>query len=496
MIDSFQSRYNFITIILIAVTIVYSITAYFSVGYYHPDEHFQIIEFANYIDGKIPGEYLSWEFNDQIRPTLQPWIAYYLFQFFEFFGANDPHIKMFLIRLLTAGIAIHAIHTFSKSCESEMSPQVWKVFYVLGFFIWYVPALSVRFSSENWSGLAFIYCLSIIMNGHRDKKSYINIGLFLGLAFLFRFQIALAGIGLVLWLIFIRKEHIRMLIVLGLSATIVIALGCILDCIFYDSMVFTPLRYYDGQLLQGKAAGYGIAPWFYYLERIKEDAIPILGWIIISASVFMIISKPKSIVVWILVPFIFIHSVIDHKELRFLFPLIFYSSYIIISPIDYLSSLSRNYKSQIIKSFGIIILAINLLPLVILSTKPMRFGGVSIIEEINNSFHKEHIRIYYLNQSNPYAPFGSPLIFYFEKNSRQVNIGTETLHDIYANDDLYYKVLVVSISDLENWRVKRFIKRFNMVEVKRSYPYAYESALKEYGYCMDCSFVLFEMRDN
>ena len=37
--------------ILLAAFIWYAFTAYFSMGYYHADEHYQIIEFAGSIDG-------------------------------------------------------------------------------------------------------------------------------------------------------------------------------------------------------------------------------------------------------------------------------------------------------------------------------------------------------------------------------------------------------------------------------------------------------------
>ncbi|MEO6759288.1 MAG: hypothetical protein ABIO24_07520, partial [Saprospiraceae bacterium] len=59
----------------IAGFLVYGVTAWFSAGYHHPDEHFQLLELANYKLGGTTAAELSWEFRDRIRPGLQPWIA-------------------------------------------------------------------------------------------------------------------------------------------------------------------------------------------------------------------------------------------------------------------------------------------------------------------------------------------------------------------------------------------------------------------------------------
>ena len=60
---------------LFLVSAIYIITAFFSVGYHQLDEHYQILEFANYKLGLTYPGYLAWEFDAHIRPSLQPLIA-------------------------------------------------------------------------------------------------------------------------------------------------------------------------------------------------------------------------------------------------------------------------------------------------------------------------------------------------------------------------------------------------------------------------------------
>ena len=49
---------------------------FFSTGFQHFDEHFQILEFVNLKWGGIRGESLAWEYREKIRPWFQPWLFY------------------------------------------------------------------------------------------------------------------------------------------------------------------------------------------------------------------------------------------------------------------------------------------------------------------------------------------------------------------------------------------------------------------------------------
>ena len=59
---------------LVAVS-MHLVIAWFSEGYYHFDEHFQIIEFANYKLQNIEAKDLPWEFTYQMRSGFHPFIA-------------------------------------------------------------------------------------------------------------------------------------------------------------------------------------------------------------------------------------------------------------------------------------------------------------------------------------------------------------------------------------------------------------------------------------
>ena len=65
--------------ILLAGTLFTLLFALLSRGFYHPDEHFQILEYAHLkLFGAETTDYLPWEYHAMMRPGLQPFIAWLL----------------------------------------------------------------------------------------------------------------------------------------------------------------------------------------------------------------------------------------------------------------------------------------------------------------------------------------------------------------------------------------------------------------------------------
>jgi phosphatidylinositol glycan class B len=121
--------------LFISSLFVFIITAFFSEGYYHPDEHFQILEFANYKLGNSPASDLPWEFKEQIRPALQPALAYSTIKFLNFTGITSPFSHALLLRVLTALLSwfviCKSVLFLSKDFVSEKGK---KIFIFLSLF--------------------------------------------------------------------------------------------------------------------------------------------------------------------------------------------------------------------------------------------------------------------------------------------------------------------------------------------------------------------------
>jgi phosphatidylinositol glycan class B len=140
-----------------ASILIFIITAIFSTGYHHYDEHFQILEFAGLKLNLIAAQNLPWEYLYQIRPAVQPAMVVVLYRFFHLLGIESPFLIAFLFRLLSAALAFLSMHMIYKMYKDTIANEtLQKWFLVLSFFLWFAMYSGVRFSSENWSGSIFI----------------------------------------------------------------------------------------------------------------------------------------------------------------------------------------------------------------------------------------------------------------------------------------------------------------------------------------------------
>ena len=123
--------------VLFIALIVHLICVWFSVGFHHPDEHFQLIEFANYKCGHTPLAKLPWEFPAQMRPGLQPLMVYVLLKPYYLLGFTDPYAFAMLLRFLSACMAMFTAWHFHKAIVGHIKSEfLQKVHFVLSFLGW------------------------------------------------------------------------------------------------------------------------------------------------------------------------------------------------------------------------------------------------------------------------------------------------------------------------------------------------------------------------
>ena len=315
------------------------ITAWFSVGFYHPDEHFQILEFCNYKLGFSPASALPWEFGAHCRPALQPFIAYIISKATLAAGVYNPVYIAFIIRLLmglftwlTARALIRVLLPGFKSVRGA------KFFVLSSLFLWFVPYIGVRYSSENIAANCFLLAIAIILelkNGSigKQNKRLLIAGLLLGFSLFLRLQMGFAFIGLGCWLL-LHKSPLRYYMLLSLAAMVAIGISTCVDYWFYGQWVFTPYNYFNVNIIQHVAAKFGTDPWWYYFQLFINMAIPPLSIVLLALLFIGCAKKQKNIFNLVLIGFLIGHFAIGHKEMRFLFPMSFPFIYLFCSGLD------------------------------------------------------------------------------------------------------------------------------------------------------------------
>lgn len=328
------------------VTLLY---ACLSQGTYHSDEHYQILEYARMKLFGVPGpENLAWEYPAMMRSGLQPLIAYATGALLVGLGLYAPFVHVFLLQLLSGAFSVAVLLFSLGAVRKDLGTLSWRKWYLLlGFFLWFMAYLHVHFSAEMFSGNALLLLAVLFLryrNTGSDKEFLwgLAMGAAAGLAFIVKFQTGFALAGFGLWLLFF---HRRWKLYAGIATGLIILLGIgtLSDHWLYGQWVCTPIHYLRENILHGAMDNFGHEPWWYYLTApILEGGI-FFGLLTLIATLYFFVRRPRHIVTWMLVPFLFIHFFLAHKEIRFFFPVLFFAPWFIIV-------LVRNLPQKIVHS--------------------------------------------------------------------------------------------------------------------------------------------------
>ncbi|MGY3052112.1 phosphatidylinositol glycan class B [Pedobacter sp. UYEF25] len=419
----FQSVYSKYFVLSLVISII---TAWFSKGFHHPDEQFQILEFANYKLGNSPLSDLPWEFSAKIRSGLQPYIAFGFIKVFNYLGVENPFILAFFLRLITAVCSWVVVSKLILLLLPNFSTENGKkIFIFLSLFLWFVPYINVRFSSENAAAISYLFATYLLLkpykNPSKENVAFFVIGLLLSFSFFFRFQMAFAIIGLGLWLIFIHKIAWRKWFTLIFSGLVGIVICIFLDKWLYGTWQLTPYNYYVENVIKGVAANFGVSPWWYYFNLFFLKAIPPLSLAILYFFAVGIYKKPLHIFSFVAICFIVGHSIIGHKEMRFLFPIWFLLTYLAAIGCDYYF---KNYSVNTLVKYGLVFLAvINGLLLLFRTFFPAQ-EALDCYSYVYKHFRNKPVTIYCVNESL-YSLAGIKTSFYKQKNVTEIVFDNE-----------------------------------------------------------------------
>jgi phosphatidylinositol glycan class B len=401
--------------------IIFILTAWFSEGFYQWDEHFQVIEFAGLKLGLTDESSLPWEYAAQMRPAIQPLIFYGLYRTSWFLGITDPFFISFLIRFISASVSFLSIFLLFKLYVTRFEHQkLQTAFLLLSFLLWFSVFNSVRFSSEGFGGRIFIIGLALyLMKDKHSYSDYFLTGLLLGVAFLIRYQIAFMLAGFAAWLIFIHKISIKNFAVFCIALIMIFFTGILIDRWFYGEWVLTAWNYFHQNIMLDKASGFGIHPWWFYFEYIFVNAVPPFSLIYILAVLFYVIYKPKDIITWIIVPFLAVHFIIAHKEIRFLFPLLGFLPVMIISSAEMILKKTGDQwmENRAVKIFVKMFWYTNLIMLGIVMFKPAD-NHISVYKKLYYDYPGQ--TILYYTDDHPFNRVSKVNLNYYKRKNLHV----------------------------------------------------------------------------
>lgn len=173
--------------------------------------------------------------------------------------------------------------------------------------------------------LAGLLCITQFIEKERNGVGWRLImgGFLLGLSFFFRFQMAFALAGIGAWLLYYRRLRGVDWGWLLLGGGLAVGLGVCADYWLYGQWEFTAWHYFQSNILENKAVQWGRSPWWYYLQEIVLTGLPPISLLLVGLAIWGGYRQRQHVFVWALLPFFLAHTLVAHKELRFLFPMAF-----------------------------------------------------------------------------------------------------------------------------------------------------------------------------
>ncbi len=301
-------RKNKLILFSLLITIV---TALFSSGFLHPDEHYQILELLHIkLKGKIVDPTIfNWDYHLKIRSWLQPFIYSILIWPLQFLNGFQMAT---VIRLFNGLLGLFALRKFLKLYIPHDRERLTRIL-LISLCTWYVPLLLVRTNSESLSTTFFL--LGFFYYEQRRKPLSM---IFLSLSFLIRYQMALVICPLILIDLIKKKIDLVTLLKMTLVFTLFVSIGALIDYWGYGSWNLTPYNYFFENLVQDKASNFGTSPFYYYFTKPLLKGIPPLSILVLALALKFLWKNRFSSLTLALVCFILTHSLIPHKEVRFL----------------------------------------------------------------------------------------------------------------------------------------------------------------------------------
>jgi phosphatidylinositol glycan class B len=474
--------------IFIVALVIYVASSIYNTGYYYFDEHYQIIEFAELKSGRNNPSDLSWEFQQKIRSGIQPLFGFAFLSIMRGMAIDDPYLLMMVLRILNGILALSCITYFVEKTRHLVQPAIQNWYLLTSYFLWFIPFINIRFSSESNSGLAFLIGLGLFFSDTRRK--FLLIGLLLGLSFLLRFQTAFLSIGLITWLIIIHKIEKKQLAELVLGGMCMLILGLAVDYWFYSTLTFTPLNYFVSNIVNGNASKFGVSPWYSYFTMTLQSAIWPIGVMLWLCFLYTLLKGKCSPVIWSIIPFLLVHIMTPHKELRFLFPIINLLPITIIICFQDLVTLLNLKSSNFIRLQWlavVILVIINIVALTLITFSPADNKGRQNITKAIHDHYSETIVLWTLDTGDPYRPIPPRQKFYEDKNVTVHSIDSLALKSL--KDDVA-NLIVANSQDAANYEYA--VKPYRLKEIANGTP-AWITIVKSLFGMEDQSLSLYEL---
>ncbi|CAI4225734.1 unnamed protein product [Auanema sp. JU1783] len=289
-------------------------------SWFVPDEVYQSSEVAHHL---VYGHgHLSWEWHHALRSFIHPGLISLVFKLLQFFGLDSQVTLVNAPRLFHAILFSFADISFYSICKrlSLSSREAWFSFltYLSSWFIFYCAPRTLSNSLET--ALTLIALNWYPFEGNRYRGSVYPYMLIGSITIIIRPTAALIWLVLGINHLFKSSNPFGLICVVVLPTVIPVLTGSfLLDSVSYAHPTFSLWNFLSFNVLEGGSAHFGVHPWHWYFTQGLTSVLTIQ---LLPAIMGVINSSITRLPFYVFLFYVVFHSLLPHKEQRFLLPII------------------------------------------------------------------------------------------------------------------------------------------------------------------------------
>ncbi len=293
----------------------------------YPDEHFQILEPANWVINGFGWK--SWEWYHGVRSWFVPSLYMPLLALLKILGIQGGPVSIYACRIFTSLFSCAALWQFWILLKQRGLGVLSQVV-ALGLlaFSGTMVVWSATTFTETWVFCALWIAMPTVIRNLKsnDIKKWIIAGALMGITFPMRIQ-ALPWAGTLGILLLLTRKERKIFPFYILGFLIPVTLQGLLDWLTWGYPYYSSYKYIKVAVLGGVVDSNGVSPWYTYFSTIGNN-LGILFWcsFFVLMGLGFISRKIRWLKedFWIVFPAVMLvasHMLIGHKEMRFVMPI-------------------------------------------------------------------------------------------------------------------------------------------------------------------------------
>ena len=302
--------------------------AFTSIAQIYPDEIFQTVEMAH--KAAFGKGFVFWEFTVGARSWFFPGILAGVYKFLDLIGIQDPFylnmgIKFFLACFHSLAVSVLYL-IFRMWFKERITAFIFSLTLAMNFMLSYISARTLSESIAIPFMVFTLYQATLYVEKYRLRNLILTI-VFAGIAYMLRFQSSIFSFGIAISFLIVSKKHLKTSLIFGFGYIGMMLLQGLLDKFTWGTFMHSLTTYLDYNILRGVANKHGVFPWHFYFKEMAVRFNPVTY---VTASIFAVyvtiqfrLKKKEFLFAFPFLFFLIGHSLIPHKEPRFIFPFYF-----------------------------------------------------------------------------------------------------------------------------------------------------------------------------